>query len=276
MSYIQQVFRQQWFSFWYAIAFLTRCPTVNLAKALEQNKTLISQRSVYFYPLVGVLIGGLIFSVYYLFIGQYLLEEIPLNEMVLHKSYVVAALMLTGWCLITGGLHLDGLADAADAWVGGFGDRQRTLDIMKDPSIGPTGLMLVILVLLLKYSALIVLINQGSVFFVLAALLCIPMLARLNILPLFYFTPYVRDNGLGSDFKRSLSFRVLAVLIALCFILTILLLPNNKILVLWIALWAVFIWARRLMISRIGGTTGDTAGALIEVQEALLLVIIVL
>lgn len=276
MSFIQSFFQQQWYSFWYAMAFLTRFPTVNLAKALEQNKTLISQRSVYFYPLVGVLIGGLVFIVYYFFIGQNLLNDMPVDEMVLHKSYVVAALMLTMWCLITGGLHLDGLADAADAWVGGFGDRQRTLDIMKDPSIGPAGLMLVILVLLLKYSALIVLINQDSAFFVLAALLCIPMLARLNILPLFYFTPYVRDNGLGRDFKKSVSFRMLAILITVCFILTVWLLSYREILALWIVLWGVFIWARRLMISRIGGTTGDTAGALIEVQEALLLVIIVL
>ena len=253
------------------MAFLTRFPTVNLTKALEQNKTLISQRSVYFYPLVGALVGTLVFAVYYFCIGPIFFEDV-----LPHKSYVVAALMLTVWCLITGGLHLDGLADAADAWVGGFGDRQRTLDIMKDPSIGPTGLMLVLLVLLLKYSALIVLINQGSAAFVLAVLLCIPMLARLNILPLFYFTQYVRDKGLGSDFKRSVSFRVLAILIALCFIISLLLLPYNKILALWIVMGLVFIWARRMMINRIGGTTGDTAGALIEVQETLLLVVIVL
>lgn len=47
-----------------------------------------------------------------------------------------AALLLTVWVLLSGGLHLDGLADSADAWLGGFGDRERTLTIMKDRAAG--------------------------------------------------------------------------------------------------------------------------------------------
>lgn len=50
--------------------------------------------------------------------------------------------------LITGGLHLDGLADTADAWVGGQGDRDRTLAIMKDPRSGPIAIAVIVLLLL--------------------------------------------------------------------------------------------------------------------------------
>ena len=55
---------------------------------------------------------------------------------------------------LTGGLHLDGLADSADAWVGGFGDRARTLEIMKDPRSGPAGVTAIVSLLLLKCAAL--------------------------------------------------------------------------------------------------------------------------
>jgi adenosylcobinamide-GDP ribazoletransferase len=65
-----------------------------------------------------------------------------------------AALLLTVWVLLSGGLHLDGLADSADAWLGGFGDRERTLTIMKDPRSGPIAVVVLVLVLLLKFCAL--------------------------------------------------------------------------------------------------------------------------
>jgi adenosylcobinamide-GDP ribazoletransferase len=50
---------------------------------------------------------------------------------------VAAALVLILWVWSTGALHLDGLADSADAWVGGLASRERTLEIMKDPRSGP-------------------------------------------------------------------------------------------------------------------------------------------
>ncbi len=54
-------------------------------------------------------------------------------------AWPVAVLVLAVWVGLTGALHLDGLADSADAWLGGYGDRARTLAIMKDPYCGPAG-----------------------------------------------------------------------------------------------------------------------------------------
>lgn len=274
-----------WFSFWYAIAFLTRIPAVNLSKALKENNKSISQNSLYFYPVVGMIIGFVLFFIYAVCtwqVGQTstanmsgLLAGGVLVSGFDSSSLLIAALMLTAWCLITGGLHLDGLADAADAWVGGYGDKQRTLDIMKDPTVGPMGVMLVVLVLLIKFTALVVLVDKFNDFLLLGALIAIPMLARFSILPLFYATDYVREQGLGSELKQSISMPMLLLLTAICAILSVIFLQQKTMLVL-ILFVAILLWARNIMIQRIGGTTGDTAGALIEVQEALLLAALVL
>jgi len=61
-------------------------------------------RSLLFYPLVGLLFGLLLWGLNLALAGAPLL---------LH-----AALLLTAWVLLSGGLHLDGLADSADAWLG--------------------------------------------------------------------------------------------------------------------------------------------------------------
>jgi adenosylcobinamide-GDP ribazoletransferase len=183
--------------------------------------------------------------------------------------------MLLVWCLVTGGLHLDGLADAADAWVGGYGDKQRTLDIMKDPTVGPMGAMLVVLVLLLKFSALVVLVDKTDGFYLIGLILTVPMLARFSILPLFYFTPYVREKGLGSNLKQSINPIIFIIVTTVCLLLTVVFVQQKSIFILILAA-AILLWARNIMMQRIEGTTGDTAGAMIEVQEALLLCALVL
>jgi len=264
-----------WFSFWYAIAFLTRIPAVNLSKALNINNKEIGQSSLYFYPLVGLIIGALVCIVYVICAWQVSNSYPQLSTNFDSSSLVIAALMLLVWSLLTGGLHLDGLADSADAWVGGYGDKQRTLAIMKDPTIGPMGTMLVVLVLLLKFAALVVVVDKAYDFYFVGAVLAVPMLARFSILPLFYFTPYVRDEGLGSNLKQSISPTLMMIVSVVTLLMAVIFLQQKSLLIIILAA-AILLWARNIMMQRIGGTTGDTAGALIEVQEALLLCALVL
>ncbi len=103
-----------------------------------------------------------------------------------------AALLLSLWVLLSGGLHLDGLADSADA-LGGFGDRERTLTIMKDPRSGPIAVVTLVLVLLLKFAAILALIESNHSI----GLLLAPLIGRSAMLALFLGTPYVRAGGLG-------------------------------------------------------------------------------
>ena len=159
-----------------ALQFLTRLP-VRLPGMPEPEQI---GRSLLWYPLVGVLLGGLLLALHGL------LGDTP--------ALLQAAILLAVWVGLSGGLHLDGLADTADAWIGGHGDRQRTLEIMKDPRSGPIAVVVLLLVLLLKFAALVVLLGQGAW----AGLLLAPWLGRALLPLLLLTTPYVRAGGLGA------------------------------------------------------------------------------
>ena len=155
--------------FWIALQFLTVLP-IKLKKmpSAKQNG-----QSLLFYPLVGLLIGLILFGF------SVVLVQLP--------TLLITSIILVLWIWLTGGLHLDGLADTSDAWVGGFGDPERTLKIMKDPACGPIGVLSLIVVCLLKFAALYVLIEQHLNVF----LILIPAIGRSIALFLFLTTVYV-------------------------------------------------------------------------------------
>lgn len=235
--------------FWIALQFLSSLP-IRLPGMPEPQEL---GRSLLFYPLVGLLFGAILWAFNWLLLGTPLL---------LH-----AALLLTVWVLLSGALHLDGLADSADAWLGGFGDRERTLTIMKDPRSGPIAVVTLVLVLLLKFAALLALIEQQHA----VVLIIVPLIGRSAMLGLFLTTPYVRAGGLGqalADHLPRLSGKqVLAVSALACVLIAGL---SGVLAVVLAAL--VFVWLRQVMLRRLGGTTGDTAGAMLELLEMVLLV----
>ncbi|CAB5650616.1 adenosylcobinamide-GDP ribazoletransferase [Pseudomonas plecoglossicida] len=225
---------------WIALQFLSSLP-VSLPGMPAPREV---GRSLLCYPLVGLLFGLL------LWLASYLLQGTPAP---LH-----AALLLTLWVLLSGALHLDGLADSADAWLGGFGDRERTLLIMKDPRSGPIAVVTLVLVLLLKFCALWVLVEQG----IGAQLLLAPLIGRAAMLGLFLSTPYVRQGGLGQALAEHLPRHAAGWVLLGCVLFCLVL--GGWIVVLALA---VFAWLRHLMCRRLGGTTGDTAGAMLELLE---------
>ncbi len=235
--------------FWIALQFLSSLPITlpGMPKPQELGRSLL------FYPLVGALFGGVLWGVSALLAG---------TPLMLH-----AALLLTVWVMLSGGLHLDGLADSADAWLGGFGDRERTLTIMKDPRSGPIAVVTLVLVLLLKFCALLALIEQQQAM----ALLIVPLIGRGALLGVFLTTPYVRAGGLGQaladHLPRKAGWWVLVLSAAVCVALA-------GYAGLWALMLAIlgFVWLRRVMMRRLAGTTGDTAGALLELLEVLMLV----
>ncbi len=234
-----------------ALQFLTRIPVPVRDYTPEQMRD-----SLYWYAATGLLIGVMLVAAQTL-----LLLILPWDA-----DAVVSVLLLVLWVLITGALHLDGLADSADAWLGGQHDREKALAIMKDPRSGPAGVVAVVLVLLLKFALILYLQQHQQLFYLLLA----PMLARSFIPFLFLFTNYVRAEGLGSPFADRLAVEKmlpgLIVAIAAGFLLSGLFWAVAVVLAL-----LVFVLARALMVKRIGGTTGDTAGALIEMLEVAVL-----
>ncbi len=238
-----------------ALQFLTRIPMPDIG-LLDSAQV---GRSLLWYPVVGGLIGSLLWLVQLLL--QLLLPDL---------WSVQAGLLLLVWCLVTGGLHLDGLADSADAWAGGFGDRERSLALMKDPRCGPAAVMVLVLLLLVKFSALTALIATTPGWLILA-----PLVARALLLLLFLSTDYVRAGGLGAVLAQHFPRRLARYQLLL---LTMLLLWLGGAIGFAVLLCSLLLFAglRLLMCRRLGGTTGDTAGALVELSEAAVLLALLL
>ncbi|MEZ5477485.1 MAG: adenosylcobinamide-GDP ribazoletransferase [Thiolinea sp.] len=226
--------------FYIALSFLTRIPTPEPG----QLEPVDFGRSALYYPLVGLLIGGLIY------LPMWLLPQAA--------PQLLAAIMVVIWAAVTGGLHLDGLADSTDAWLGGFGDEEKTHRIMKDPLVGAAGGIAIGAVLLLKYAALSVVVEKQLWWAVLLA----PVLGRVAVLMLFMSTPYVRAGGLAGAVTEFMPRRAVMAVVTLCLALGLWLSWYG---VLWLLL--VFWLLRRLMLQRLKGCTGDTAGAVVELSE---------
>jgi adenosylcobinamide-GDP ribazoletransferase len=230
-------------SFLAATAFLTRIPVGNFA-AFEAAD--VAHSSGWF-PLIGVLLGLVYGGAAGLIKGH-----LPFA--------VVAVLLVLLDTLATGGLHIDGLADTADGFGGGR-SREEILRIMRDHAIGSYGGGALTLLVALKVTAYAALLKQSNW---IPALILIPALGRWSILLLTATLPYARESasvvdGMGT---RSLAWGTVAMAAALiaarsgrAWIATAVV----------VAVTAAFgFYCRR----RIGGITGDTLGANLELSES--------
>jgi adenosylcobinamide-GDP ribazoletransferase len=235
-------------AFLLALQFLTTLPT---PKNLTGD-TQLQGLSLLWYPAVGLLLGLLL---------TLACGVLPL------PFYLQALLTVTLWIVLTGGLHLDGLADCADAWVGGLGDREKTLRLLQDPLCGSMGVMALITLILLKTLALAAVIQAQQLHWLWA----VPLLARVSLLLLFLTTRYVRPQGLGDilaqHFSRAWAVRVLiGIAIVMLFIV-----PLDVWVAFVMVLVAIFLMVRWAAMRRLGGFTGDIAGAQVELVEVGLL-----
>ncbi len=232
-------------SFLLALQFLTIIPVTR--PFIASDKQLGA--SAVFYPIVGLLIGALLVLLAY-FIGN-----MPLP--------IQAALILTLWVLLTGGLHLDGLADCADAWVGGLGSQQRSLEIMKDPAAGPIAVVILVLVLLLKWTMISYVLEKQAF----EVLLITPMLGRLALLIMMLFTTYVRVDGLGAKIVANLPNDRAKAVSLLSLLISAYYLGILAIAFMLIMLFIIKFHAKK----RLGGVTGDVYGAAVELVEVSIL-----
>lgn len=238
-----------------AIQFLTRFP-VRLKQAPDEQEM---GYAVVYFPLVGLCIGLVLWLVFKVMLE---LQAPP---------WLSAALVLTTWVLSTGGLHLDGLADSVDAWAGGGCNRERILAIMKDPTCGAMAVIAIFLVLILKLAALAGLQTDNQALFI----LIVPVLGRAVLPLLFLTTPYVRPEGLGAAMAAHLPHRWAVAAVAGTWLGVII---YSRLVGVYAIIISMIVYGmmRRKMLSTIGGVTGDTAGALVEITEAVTLVAIVL
>ena len=171
--------------------------------------------------------------------------------------------------LLTRGLHLDGFMDTFDALAGGQ-DRERRLELLRDPRVGAFAVVGVVLLLLVKCSSMAALPAQSRLW----TIMLVPCLSRWAMLVVMHRFPYVRREGLGTPFlvggnRRSL---VLGSIVAI--VGTVMLTGPVGLLLMaaaGLSAAAVGAWSKR----RIGGVTGDIYGAACETSEAATLVLAV-
>jgi adenosylcobinamide-GDP ribazoletransferase len=208
-----------------------------------------SGRAAVWYPLVGLVIG--------------LLTWLSWRATILFFPSLVAGIVtLIVWVVLTGGLHLDGLADCCDGLFASA-TTERRLEIMKDSHVGAFGVIGLILILFLKAAALASLTSATSLGILLSA-----SLARWCILPAGLL-PLARPSGMGADFAVGFrrSFIIWGALIPVA--IAILLGTRGALSILaGTSAMALVVWLAK---SRIGGVTGDLFGMLVEIVETVVL-----
>jgi len=228
-----------------ALAFLTVVPIPESMKSKKEGAMFAA------YPAAGLLIGALLSLIY-------------LAATLVFPPSIAAVVLIAASLLLTGALHLDGLADCADAFYGKR-TRSATLRILKDPRIGTMGGAVISLSLLTRFAAL----SSLPSLFIIAGLPVITMFSRTAVVLAMRVLPYVRTGS--GILPGRLSLRPGLILLAVIVTAAAIILLPIPLLVASLVL-AVF-W--RVSWKRIGGCTGDVLGASIEIAEIAALVALV-
>jgi len=232
-----------------ALTFLTKLPWPWPGPADEAALA----RSMFWFPWIGALLGLAFWGAW-----TGLMKILP--------GPAAAALLLAFTVWITGGLHLDGLADTADG-LGGGHTPVDALRIMKDSRVGAFGVISLIVVLLVKFSLLLSFVGTGGA----RPLLLFPVISRWGMVLLAYLSPYARpEGGLGQAMTLGVSRRAVVyttfsagVLSFACFEVKGLVLLGGA----GLSVWLGSLYFQK----RLGGITGDVLGATNEVLEVLVL-----
>jgi adenosylcobinamide-GDP ribazoletransferase len=232
-----------------ALSFLTTLP-VRAPSAPPRSLG----RAAPWFPVVGAIVGALL-AVAWWGLGY------------VFPPVLGAVLMVALWAALTGGLHLDGLADCGDGLLAAV-PPERRLEIMRDPRLGTFGGLSLFLFLLLKVFAIASLPPASPVGWY--ALLMAPALARWLLL-IAARQPSARPGGMGAAFGGGLT----PAAIAMAAVLPAVLVAGGG----WRGLGAavaallVVLVVIRVARARLGGVTGDVLGLTIELCELAVLLV---
>jgi len=232
-----------------ALQFLTIIP---LHLNIKQDE--IGKSQCYF-PLVGLFLGLIL-------AGLSLLLNLFLPFALINILLIV--LLVTS----TGALHLDGFLDTCDGIAGHRTPHER-LAVMRDSRAGGFAVIGTCCLLLLKYISLNTIPDINRI----TTLILMPVLGRWGAVYAIFFYPYARPHGLGKIFKEHANWHnfFLATLTALIVAIVLWRLPG---LITMLGTWIIVLGMAGHLAKKFGGLTGDTYGAIIEVTETGVLIII--
>ena len=207
------------------------------------------------YPLVGLLIGLVLLGI-----------DVATEELL--PVEVRSALIIAALAVLSGGLHLDGVADTADG-MALQGEQNERLGVMSAGNVGPAGAMALVIVLLVQWTALTALADPLRA----GALVIAPAMARWTVAPVaVLFTP-ARPRGLGATLRHGV-WPFAAPLSAVIAFAAGYVLFGPEGLVLPIAAAVAALILSGAAARMIGGVTGDTYGGAIEIAQAATLIVI--
>ncbi len=226
-----------------ALQFLTVIP-VKRSFSAEQIG-----RSTSYFPVVGIIMGVILAVLNYLL------------GLVLPAS-VVNVLLVVSMVLLSGALHLDGLVDTCDG-IAGHRTPEERWRVMHDSRAGGFGVIGAALFLLVKFVSL----NSVPQSLMMFTLVIAPVISRWTMVYAIFAYPYARPSGLGKAFKQATGWWqfLLATLVALALAAALLTLAGLFILfAVWLLTAALAAYLKR----KFAGLTGDTYGAINEVAES--------
>lgn len=225
------------------ITFLTRIPVKYSFEFKEKDFI----KGIYYMPIVGLIIGIILWSIAHL----KLYIDAPVMAVILWIAYI--------W--ITGGLHIDGLADTVDGVFSNRG-RERALEIMKDSRVGSFGVLVIMMVYLMNIVV--------SIYIPISTFVLIPIVGRASSIIGCTFGDYAREGpGLGKGIVENSNIKEAIYVVVFTLILAIIF--NNDIYI-FISILATFIFIyliSRYIKDKLGGFTGDTIGFTIEISQSI-------
>ena len=237
------------------IQFMTRIP---IPIKVEYSEKQLGKGIKYF-PLVGYLIGIIIF-----------ITGIVLNKYIDNK-YIISLLLILIELKLVGLIHIDGLADSFDGLFS-YRDKDRILEIMKDSRVGTNGVVVLIFYYLAKLILIAEIISRGDM----RCLIIYPIIARMSTSVNAGFGVYARDNGMSTGIIGMNQVKDSIFSVILTLLLIILVYYNSGILkglVMFVAGILFIFYFRRVVYKIIGGITGDTMGASLEMTGLIVLLI---
>jgi len=213
--------------------------------------------SLPWFPAVGAFLGCIVYSIGY---GA---------SWCTHNSWheVVAVCMVIAGIALTRGMHVDGLADWADAFWNPH-DKQRTLAIMKDTHIGVFGVIAVTCMLFAQWLACNRMAAQGIMDGIISAYI----VSRTMQVELAASLPYARQHGTAAPFVLGAKpyHRIIA---AGCAAVLLVVLYGLKGILLLLCGWLMTLQLGAWSKKRIGGVTGDILGACSVINETVILMV---
>ncbi len=236
-----------------ALQFLTTIPVPWQREAREDELG----RSAGYFPVIGLIIGLILVGLAWLF------------DLILPTA-VANALLLVSMVIFNGAIHLDGFADTCDG-IAGHKTVEERWQVMRDSRAGAFGIVGVVLLLLVKYVSL----NSIPEASLMMTLILMSVVSRWTMTYAIFAYPYARSSGLGKTFKQGTTWPrfTMATLITVAVAAILAQLVGLAII---FVIWVITIVVAAYFKSKFSGLTGDNYGAINEISEVSVLVLIAL